>query len=116
MKLQPMVHVDDLSSSVAFYEALGASVTAGSADGDFVVLHIGDSELSLLAHPPNPDQGEGAVELNFETDDLDTVHRDLLARGVTDVDAPIDTDFGRQLQVRAPGGMLIKVNEFGPNL
>ena len=65
LHLQPMVHVQQMEPAVAFYEALGATVLHGSRDGDFVMLRIGDSQLGLLAHPPNPEQNEGAVELNF---------------------------------------------------
>ncbi|MEH0109458.1 hypothetical protein V6N00_07025 [Tersicoccus sp. MR15.9] len=70
--VQPMVHVEDMPSSVAFYEALGASVVNGSRDGDFVLLALGDTQLSVLAHPPNPAQDEGVVELNFQAGDLDS--------------------------------------------
>ncbi len=110
--LQPMVHVDDMAASVRFYEALGARVLHGSRDGDFVMLQIGASQLSLLAHPPNPAQGEGKVELNFEAStDLAQLEADLDAAGVT-VDTPTtDEGFGRQLIVRSPDGLLVKINE-----
>ena len=65
--LQPMVHVQHMSASVSFYEALGAEVLHRSRDGDFVMLKVGGAQLGLLAHPPNPEQHEGLVELNFET-------------------------------------------------
>ena len=111
--LQPMVHVDDMEASVSFYEALGASVLHGSRDGDFVMLQLGGSQLSLLAHPPNPEQGEGKVELNFEaSDDLAELETRLEAAGVQ-IDTPTtDEGFGRQLIVRSPDGLLVKINEF----
>lgn len=110
--LQPMVHVDDMAAAVAFYEALGARVLHGSRDGDFVLLQVGGSQLSLLAHPPNPEQGEGKVELNFEASgDLVALEKRLDARGVT-IDTPTtDEGFGRQLIVRSPDGLLVKINE-----
>ncbi|THG34965.1 VOC family protein [Glaciibacter flavus] len=108
--LQPMIHVRDLPASVAFYEALGATVIEGSREGDFVLLALGTSQLSLLAHPANPEQGDGEVELNFAAADLDVVVRELEDQ-VEIVSGPTDTGFGRQLQLRAPGGMLIKVNQ-----
>ena len=113
LSLQPMVHVTDMHRAVVFYEALGARVVSGSHDGDFVLLEIGGSRLSLLAHPPNPEQGEGDVELHFETGDLDTVAA-RLAGVVEIVSPPTGTGFGRQLQLRAPGGLLVKVNEMDP--
>ena len=32
------------------------------------MLAIGNARLCLLAHPPNPVQNEGTVELNFDTE------------------------------------------------
>lgn len=117
LSLQPMVHVARMAPAVAFYEALGASVEHGSRDGDFVMLVMGGQRLSLLAHPPNPEQNEGQVELNFDTSaDLSAVERDLAARGV-DIAQPVtDEGFGRQLQVRSPDGLLIKINQLEPEL
>jgi len=54
-----------MPEAVDFYAALGARVLNGSRDGDFTLLQLNVSELSLLAHPPNPAQDEGQVELNF---------------------------------------------------
>lgn len=109
--LQPMVHVEQMAPAVAFYEALGAVVRHGSRDGDFVLLQIGDGQLALLAHPPNPEQNEGLVELNFETaEDLATVQSRLADAGVHVVAPAADTGFGRQLQVATPDGLLVKIN------
>jgi catechol 2,3-dioxygenase-like lactoylglutathione lyase family enzyme len=113
--LQPMVHVTDMAASVALYEALGASVLHGSREGDFTMLQLGGARFSLLAHPPNPDQDEGLVELNFEsTVPLEQVAERLREAGADVVGDPEDTGFGRQLQVRSPGGLLLKVNELQP--
>ncbi|HET9650087.1 MAG TPA: VOC family protein [Microlunatus sp.] len=110
--LQPMVHVDDMATSVSFYEALGARVLHGSRDGDFVMLQIGSSQLSLLAHPPNPAQNEGKVELNFESStDLDDLKARLAAAGVAIDTSTTDEDYGRQLIVRSPDGLPVKINE-----
>lgn len=110
--LQPMVHVEDMHASVVFYEALGARVLAGNRDGDFVLLDVGGSQLSLLAHPPNPAQGEGTVELNFEAAaPLEELETRLSEVGVT-IDTPTtDQGFGKQLIVRSPDGLLIKINQ-----
>ena len=106
--LQPMVHVEDMAASVAFYEALGAQVVHGSRDGDWVLLRLGGTELGLLAHPPNPDQGEGAVELNLvSTGPLPELEERLRATGVEVARPATDEAFGRQLQLAAPGGMLV---------
>ena len=117
VRLQPMVHVDDMPASVAFYEALGARIVHGSRDGDWVLLRIGGAEIGLLAHPPNPEQGEGAVELNLvSTQPLVELEKRLRAGGVQVVRPTADEAFGRQLQLAAPGGMLVKVNELEPEM
>ena len=109
LRLRPMVHVEDMAASIAFFERLGALVVHGSRDGDWALLEIGGTQLGLLAHPPNPDQDEGTVELNFQTDDLDVVSTHL---GV----AATDEAFGRQLRLTSPGGLLVKIDELDPDL
>ena len=109
VEVRPMVHVEDMAASVAFYERLGATVVHGSRDGDWALLELGGSRLGLLAHPPNPEQDEGTVELNFQTDDLDALAGRL---GVV----PTDEAFGRQLQLTTPDGLLVKVDELRPEL
>jgi catechol 2,3-dioxygenase-like lactoylglutathione lyase family enzyme len=117
LTLQPMVHVEDMTASVAFYEGLGATVINGSRDGDFALLRLGSSELSLLAHPPNPEQNEGQVELNFATsEDLAELEQRLRERGVTVVTPASDEGFGAQLQVSTPDGLLVKINRLEPDL
>ena len=115
VRLQPMVHVVDMAASVAFYEALGAQVVHGSRDGDWVLLRLGGAEIGLLAHPPNPEQGEGLVELNLvSTGPLPELEERLRAAGVDVVRPTGEELFGRQLQLAAPGGMLVKINELEP--
>jgi predicted enzyme related to lactoylglutathione lyase len=115
--LQPMVHVQKMSSAVAFYEALGAQVLHGSRDGDFVMLKVGGAQLGLLAHPPNPEQHEGQVELNFETTGSLAELETRLRESGTDIAQPTtDEGFGRQLQLRSPDGLLVKINELDQKL
>ena len=117
VRLQPMVHVENMAEAVTFYEALGATVRHGSRDGDFVLLAVGESQLSLLAHPPNPEQHEGTVELNFETTGaLADLEASLRAAGVRIVTPASDEGFGEQLQVAAPDGLLVKINKLDPEL
>jgi catechol 2,3-dioxygenase-like lactoylglutathione lyase family enzyme len=117
VKLQPMVHVEDMAAAVSFYETLGATVIHGSRDGDWALLSLGESQLALLAHPPNPEQNEGTVELNFEaTQPLDQLEDRLRAAGVTIARSTTDEGFGRQLQLASPDGLLVKINESDPEL
>jgi len=111
LKLQPIVHVADLRASIAFYEALGGTMLVGSRDGDWAQVRIGGAEIGLLAHPANPDQLEGEVELCFEySEPLAELERKLSESGVTILRGAADEAFGEQLQIEAPGGMLVKIN------
>ena len=117
VRLRPMVHVADMGAAVSFYEALGAVVRHGSRDGDWVSLRIGEAQIGLLANPPNPEQGEGAVELNFEaTEPLDQLEERLRGAGVTIAQPTTDEGFGRQLQLAGPDGLLVKIDELEPEL
>jgi predicted lactoylglutathione lyase len=110
-----MIHVENIAAAVAFYEALGATVITQSRDGDYAQLAIGGAEISLLAHPANPEQHEGQVELNFESDEpLDALQKRLEAAGVKIARGAADEAFGSQLQLEAPDGMLVKINRLDP--
>lgn len=115
VRLRPMVHVEDMAAAVAFYEQLGATVVHGSRDGDWVLLAIGEARLGLLAHPPNPEQDEGTVELNFDAaEPLEELEERLRSAGVTIARPTSDEGFGRQLQLTTPDGLLVKIDELDP--
>lgn len=117
IRLRPMVHVEDMAAAVSFYEHLGATVVHGSRDGDWVLLRLGEAQIGLLAHPPNPEQNAGTVELNFEaTEPLDQLEDRLRAAGITIARATTDEGFGRQLQLASPDGLLVKIDELDPEL
>ncbi len=117
LTLQPMVHVEDMAATVDFFAALGGTVVQGSRDGDWVQISIGGAQVGLLAHPANPEQGEGDVELNFEArTPLADVEHAARAAGLTVASPTSDEGFGRQLQVRTPDGMLVKINEIDRGL
>lgn len=110
--MQPMMHVDDVGPVMDVLEILGATLTQGSASGDWAKVHLAGADLGLLAHPPNREQGDESVELTFEAhmslEHLETAARE---RGIA-VDAPIaEFGFGRQLVLRATDGTRFKINE-----
>ncbi len=115
VRLQPMVHVEEMAPAVALYEALGARLVGGSRDVDWVLLELGASQFSLLAHPANPEQGDQRVELNFQATDLTDLYRRLTGAGIAAA-PPTDEGFGRQLQITTPDGLLLKVNELNRDL
>lgn len=117
LTLQPMVHVRDMAATVAMLEALGGELVQGSRDGDWTQVSIGGAEVGLLAHPANPDQGEGDVELNFQSrTPLEDVEQLARSAGVVVAQPTSDEGFGRQLQLRTPDGLLVKINEIEANL
>jgi predicted enzyme related to lactoylglutathione lyase len=116
IRLRPMVHVTDMPAAVAFYEKLGAEVVHGSRDGDWVLLRVAGGEIGLLAHPPNPEQNEGTVELSFQaTAPLDLIEERLRAAGAPLTQPIQEVGFGRQLQLTSPDGLLIKIDELDPD-
>ena len=117
LSVQPMVHVDNMEKAVDFYSKLGATVLNKSRDGDWALLRFGTTELGLLAHPANPEQNEGKVELIFEfADSLEDLEKKLREDGVRIVRSASDEGFGSQLQVEDSDGMLIKINHTEPEL
>lgn len=117
ISLHPMLHVDDMGKAVDFYRKIGATVLNESRDGDWAVLRFDDTELGLLAHPANPEQHEGNVELNFEyVGSLEDFEKQLREQGVTIVRPTGDEGFGYQLQIEDADGMLIKINQIDPEL
>ncbi|GCE08847.1 VOC family protein [Dictyobacter aurantiacus] len=117
LRLQPMLHVEDMGRALDFYSKLGATIVHGSRDGDWALLRIGQTELGLLAHPANPDQNEGRVELNFEYGaSLEELEKKLRAAGITIARPTGDEGFGYQLQLEDPDDMLVKINQLDPEL
>ena len=110
LRVQPMVHVEDLQAAIGFYQALGGRLVFPSRDGDWALLQFTGTTLSLLAHPPGDGRRE-TVELHFVTDtDLARIEAHIagsdparIARGTS------DEMFGRMLQLQTPDGLLIKI-------
>lgn len=95
---------------------MGGSVLHGSRDGDVVMMQVGGAQPALLAHPPNPEQGEGLVELFETAEPLEELEQRLAAAQVTIAQPTTDEGFGRQPQLRAPDGLLVKVNQLDREL
>jgi catechol 2,3-dioxygenase-like lactoylglutathione lyase family enzyme len=117
VRLQPMLHVQDMEQALRFFEAVGGSRAYGSRDGDWALLRFGNTELSLLRHPPNHDQGDSEFELNFvSTIPLEQLETSARQAGLTLFKPVTDEAFGRQMILRLPSGMLVKVNEIEEDL
>jgi predicted enzyme related to lactoylglutathione lyase len=113
--LQPMVHVDDMPASIAFYERLGGSIVHGGPDTEWVLMQLGTAQIGLIARPLRPVRGESTVELNFHcTMPLDRLEKQLHGAGVGVAKKINDRTFGEQLHVHTPDGMVIKIHEREP--
>ncbi len=111
LELQPVVHVADMAASVAFYERLGGEIVHGRRDDDWVLMQVGTVQISLVAGAPVAG-GAGPVELNFATaTPIEQLQRKLPGARIT-----THRDFGRQVLVRSPDGLLIRINQREPDL
>lgn len=117
LAIQPMLHVENMGESLAFFERLGAEVLFGSRDGDYALVQFGPTRLGLLAHPPSPDNPE-PLELQFESgtpleqieEHLRATAPEMIHRGAG------DEAFGKMLQLRTPDGLVVKLLELERDL
>jgi catechol 2,3-dioxygenase-like lactoylglutathione lyase family enzyme len=112
LHLQPMVHVDDMAASIAFYEHLGGAVIHGGPDSDWVLMQLGTVQVALLSRPPDATRGETVVELHFGAAmPLEQLERRLHRAGFPVAEVSTDRDLGEQLRVHTPDGLLIKISQ-----
>jgi catechol 2,3-dioxygenase-like lactoylglutathione lyase family enzyme len=111
-----MVHVDDVAASIAFYEQLGAEIVHGGRDSEWVLLQLGTVQIGLLARRPDAARGETPVELHFGSAmPLEQLERRLHRAGFPVAEVTTDRDFGEQLRVRTPDGLLIRISQREPD-
>ncbi|WP_250001955.1 VOC family protein [Actinoplanes sp. M2I2] len=114
--LRPMLHVDDLAASIAFYRQLGGEVIHGGEDTDWVLLQLGTIQIGLLRRPPDRARGEDTVELTFDAAmPLAELESQLHRAGIPVDEVGTDRDFGEQLHVRTPEGLLLKISRRVPD-
>lgn len=109
--------VTDLDRSIRFYASLGFILEI-RADR-FALLRHGSGTLGLLALGPaverEAEHGGGNVrafvQVELGTDDLDTLHADLVEQGVPVHVPPRDRGFERQMQLRDPDGYTVEFAE-----
>ncbi|WP_127497672.1 VOC family protein [Actinoplanes solisilvae] len=111
--LRPMLHVSDLAASIAFYQQLGGEVIHG--DSDWVLMQLGTVQIGLLTRPPDRDRGEDTLELTFDAAmPLAELESQLHRAGIPVGEVGADRDFGEQLHVRTPEGLLLKIGRREP--
>ena len=110
--LRPMLHVADLAASIAFYEQLGGEIIHGDRDTDWVLMQLGSVQVGLVARPPDRARGEDTVELTFDTAmPLAELEGRMHRAGFPVAEVDTDRDFGEQLRLRTPDGLLIKISQ-----
>src|SRR5262249_41886623 len=71
--------VADMNRAVAFYrDTIGLSLKFASPEWS----EFATGETTLALHPASAENPAGTTHLGFNTADIGTVHRDLLAKGV----------------------------------
>jgi catechol 2,3-dioxygenase-like lactoylglutathione lyase family enzyme len=94
----------DMEAAVRFYRALGFPLLSGGTDAAFTTLQAGRSFLNLQAGP-RPAPGGLWGRVIFFVDDVDGLHRRVLAAGYEPETAPADASWGeRYFHVRDPDG------------
>ncbi|HET6484209.1 MAG TPA: VOC family protein [Actinoplanes sp.] len=115
LALRPMLHVADLAGSIAFYQHLGGEIIHGGADSDWVLMQLGTVQIGLLARPPDRARGEDTVELTFDARiPLADLESQLHKAGIPIDEMGTDRDFGEQLHLRTPEGLLLKISRRVP--
>lgn len=112
MKLQPIVYVAKMESSIEWYSGL-LGVTPDLVGGHWTTFPLGGGHLALhLAGSPTAAGATGGVELSLVVGEPleQVVARVEPKRGIA------DEAFGRSLIVQDPDGNLIQVNEHDPAL
>ena len=118
MRVRPIHFVPDLTEAVRFYEALGLKPEIRSRSGHWIELTAAGGELGLHDAAIAADgEGRQGVALNFVADEpLEEVEQRLQAAGFPPHGTIVDHEWGRALQVRAPGGTVVQIDERNPEL
>jgi hypothetical protein len=113
LQFRPIVSVTDMSASVTFFEQLGAEVIHGRPGSDYVLMQVGLVQLGLVCE--HSVAAQTAVELNFATTyPLAELEQHLRTQDVPVAERVHDTDFGPQLHLRTPDGLVIRITQLDP--
>jgi hypothetical protein len=112
LALMPVVYVRQIVSVLPFYQALGFQVAAGDRAGEWVELRLGSALLMLHSSEHPSCEAPRSIELSFVSAKLlETVLARLAAAGFPTDHPIIDESFGRYVQVQAPDGLVLQINE-----
>jgi len=103
-RIQPVLRVADMQAALKFYvDILGFSKAPWSNE-TFAGVARDAGSLYLCLN----DQGRGSAWVWIGVDNVDSLHSDLKARGVTIVLPPTDFAWGREIRVSDPDGNVLR--------
>jgi len=103
------VAVVEMADSVAFYEALGLSVSYGGPGASFTTLRAGESVINLRQEPTSGANPWSRIILRVRG--VDALHRHFVERGLRPT-APRDAGWGeRYFEISDPQGVVISFAE-----
>lgn len=113
MRVRPIHFVPDVAEAARFYEALGLSADARARSGHWVELVASGGELGLHDASKAADgEGRTGMMLGLVADEpLEDVEARLRAAGFAPEGEIVDQEWGRSLFVRAPGGIILQIDE-----
>jgi catechol 2,3-dioxygenase-like lactoylglutathione lyase family enzyme len=99
-----------MAAAVAFYAALGLTISYGGADSDFTSMRVGEEQfLNLITAGPER-RWAWWGRLILHVDDVDAVHARALAAGLRPEAPPRDAEWGeRYFHVTDPDGHEVSI-------
>lgn len=117
LALMPVVYVRQIATVLPFCQALGFHFAAGDRAGEWVELRLGSAILMLHRSEHPTREAPRSIELSFvSAEPLEQVLARLAAAGFPTDHPIIDESFGRYVQVQAPDGLLLQINEHDRSL
>jgi hypothetical protein len=112
LALMPVVYVRQIAFVLPFYHALGFHFAAGDRAGEWVELRLGSAILMLHRSEHPSSEAPRSIELSFvSAEPLEEVLARLTEAGFPTDQPIIDESFGRYVQVQAPDGLVLQINE-----
>lgn len=113
MRVRPIHFVPDVAEATRFYQALGLKPEVRSRSGHWIELTAAGGELGLHDAAIAADgEGREGMALNFVADEpLEAIEQRLRTAGFPPVGTIVVHVWGRALQVRAPDGTVVQIDE-----
>ena len=107
-----LLYVRDVARALPFYQTLGFEIALRERTGDYVQLRMGDAVLGLHKAEQPSSKERGGIHFSLIVHEkLESLLERLNAAGFSTSHPIIDESFGRSVQLEAPEGLLIQVDE-----